>query len=80
MMKLMEVCESFVLLVASHAVGFYINPLTTDDAIWRRQILAACYQLARFYINVKFTIFNLNLFPDWNWEYCTRVLLSRFCS
>ena len=24
-----------------------INPLTTNDAIWRRQILAACYQLAQ---------------------------------
>ena len=24
----------------------HFNPLTTDDAFWRRQTLAACYQLA----------------------------------
>ena len=29
-----------------------INPLTTDDAIWRRQILAACYQLAQSVLKI----------------------------
>ena len=29
-----------------------INPLTTDDTFWRRQILAACYQLAQFVLKV----------------------------
>ena len=24
-----------------------LNPLTTDDTFWRRQILATCYQLAK---------------------------------
>ena len=24
-----------------------LNPLTTDDAVWRRQNLATCYQLAQ---------------------------------
>ena len=30
----------------------YINPLTSDDAIWRRQILAACYQLAQSVLKI----------------------------
>ena len=29
-----------------------INPLTTDDAIWRRQILAACYQMAQSVLKI----------------------------
>ena len=28
------------------------NPLTTDDAIWRRQFLAACYQLAQSVLKI----------------------------
>ena len=28
------------------------NPLTTDDAFWRRQILAACYQLAQSVLKI----------------------------
>ena len=30
----------------------HVNPLTTDDAIWRRQILAACYQLAQSVLKI----------------------------
>ena len=26
---------------------FAVNPLTTDDTFWHRQILVACYQLAQ---------------------------------
>ena len=29
-----------------------INPLTTDDAFWRHQILAACYQIAQFILKI----------------------------
>ena len=29
-----------------------INPLTTDDAFWGRQILAACYQLAQSVLKI----------------------------
>ena len=29
-----------------------INPLTTDDAFWRRQILTACYQLAQSVLKI----------------------------
>ena len=29
-----------------------LNPLTIDDAIWRRQILAACYQLAQSVLKI----------------------------
>ena len=32
--------------------GHLINPLTTDDAFWRCQILAACYQLAQSVLKV----------------------------
>ena len=34
-------------LLCQHVCQSPINPLTTDDAIWYRQILAACYQLAQ---------------------------------
>ena len=30
----------------------YINPLTTDDAFWHHQILAACYQLAQSVLEI----------------------------
>ena len=29
-----------------------INPLPTDDAFWRHQILAACYQLAQSVLKI----------------------------
>ena len=29
-----------------------VNPLPTNDAIWRRQILAACYQLAQSVLKI----------------------------
>ena len=32
---------------------FHINnPLTTDDAFWRRQFLATCYQLAQYVLKI----------------------------
>ena len=30
----------------------WFNPLTTDDAFWCRQFLAACYQLAQFVLKI----------------------------
>ena len=30
----------------------FLNPLATDDAIWRRQFLAACYQLAQSVLKI----------------------------
>ena len=32
--------------------GLFVNPLTADDAFWRRQILAACYQLAQSVLKI----------------------------
>ena len=32
----------------------WFNPLTTDDAIWRRLTLAACYQLAQSVLKIGF--------------------------
>ena len=29
-----------------------VNPLTTDDAFWYRQILAICYQLAQSVLKI----------------------------
>ena len=29
-----------------------LNPLPTDDALWRHQILAACYQLAQSVLKI----------------------------
>ena len=33
-----------------------INPLTTDDAIWCRLTLAACYQLAQSVLKIGFAL------------------------
>ena len=33
-----------------------VNPLTTDDAIWRRLTLAACYQLAQSVLKIGFAL------------------------
>ena len=33
---------------------YWINPLTTDDTIWRRLTLAACYQLAQSILKIGF--------------------------
>ena len=42
---------------AKNRVCFYgpdtaFNPLTTDDAFWRRQILATCYQLVQSVLKI----------------------------
>ena len=34
----------------------YFNPLTTDDAIWHRLSLAACYQLVQFVLKIGFAL------------------------
>ena len=34
------------------ALAGLFNPLPTNDAIWRRQILAACYQLAQSVLKI----------------------------
>ena len=31
-----------------------LNPLTTNDALWHHQILAACYQLAQCVLKIGF--------------------------
>jgi len=33
-----------------------LNPLTTDDAIWHRLTLAACYQLAQSVLKIGFAL------------------------
>ena len=33
-----------------------LNPLTTDDTIWRRLTLATCYQLAQFILKIGFAL------------------------
>ena len=33
-----------------------LNPLTTDDAIWRHLTLAACYQLAQSVLKIGFAL------------------------
>ena len=33
-------------------MSLLINPLTTDDTIWRRQFLAACYQLVQSVLKI----------------------------
>ena len=33
-------------------LNYNINPLPTNDAIWRRQILATCYQLAQSVLKI----------------------------
>ena len=33
-----------------------LNPLPTDDAFWRHQILAACYQLAQSVLKIGFAL------------------------
>ena len=40
--------------VSENNVG--VNPLTTDDAFWRRQTLAACYQLAQPVLKIGFAL------------------------
>ena len=39
--------------IKEHALGVF-NPLTTNDAIWRRLNLAACYQLAQSISKIGF--------------------------
>ena len=41
-------------LSSSQRISFrkVLNPLTTDDALWRRQFLAACYQLVQSVLKI----------------------------
>ena len=49
----MKVCVSCLWAVDTNVtVSGLINPLTTDHAFWRRQILAACYQLAQSVLKI----------------------------
>ena len=50
---LLKVCPP--LLAVTYAVSC-VNPLTTDDAIWRRLTLAACYQLAQSVLKMGFML------------------------
>ena len=44
-----DVHETAALVLLSRR---YFNPLTTDDAFWRHQILAACYHLAQSILKI----------------------------
>ena len=35
---------------------FPLNPLTTNDIFWRRQVLATCYQLAQSVLKIGSTL------------------------
>ena len=41
-----------VLCIVLSVSILFINPLTTNDAFWRHQILAACYQLAQSILKI----------------------------
>ena len=34
----------------------FVNPLTTNDAIWRRLTLAVCYQLVQSVLKIGFAL------------------------
>ena len=44
-LKVLERCGTIV-----------VNPLTTNDAIWRRLTLAACYQLLQSILKIGFAL------------------------
>jgi len=44
-----------MMMVLNQVVDTF-NPLTTDDAIWRCLILAACYQLAQSVLKIGFAL------------------------
>ena len=47
----------FLLFHSPSVFCFYqVNPLTTDDAIWHRLTLAACYQLAQSVLKIGFAL------------------------
>ena len=35
---------------------WYVNPLTTDDAIWHRLTLATCYQMVQSILKIGFVL------------------------
>ena len=39
-----------------YMLGTPFNPLTTNDSIWCRLTLAACYQLAHFFLKIGFAL------------------------
>ena len=47
-----------LLVLSSHSSNCVdeINPLTTDDTIWPRLTLAACYQLAQSVLKIGFAL------------------------
>ena len=52
---LINICHILCLLKhywPVHITTGLVNPLPTNDAIWRRQILAACYQLAQSVLKI----------------------------
>ena len=41
-----------IVAVMTKLIVTTVNPLTNDDAFWRRQNLAACYQLAQSVLKI----------------------------
>ena len=41
-----------IIITITFTITITINHLTTDDAFWCRQILAACYQLAQYVLKI----------------------------
>ena len=54
--KIRELCYALMLTIYANCAPqishYAFNPLPTNDAIWRRQILAACYQLAQSVLKI----------------------------
>ena len=48
--------EVSLVVKATLLTSLVLNPLTTDDAIWRRLTLAACYQLAQSVLKLGFVL------------------------
>ena len=38
--------------IVQNKIGLAVNPLTTDDTFWSRQILTACYQLVQSVLKI----------------------------
>ena len=54
LLHILTLCLSFPeCIVWGNHPKILINPLPTNDAFWRRQILAACYQLAQSVLKIQ---------------------------
>ena len=49
----------------------HINPLTTDDAFWHRQILATCYQLVQSVLKIHSALAERGGTEGGGWVHCS---------